>query len=921
MNLREDFLKYFDRKGHLICASVPLVPENDPTLLFTSAGMVPFKPYFLGDKKGIARATSCQKCFRTTDIDRVGATIRHLTFFEMLGNFSFADYFKEDAVHFCWDFLTRVAGLDPRRLHPTVFKEDSEAAEIWRKQGIVNPVALLGEDSNFWAMGPTGPCGPCSEIYYDLGPERSCGKPGCSVGCDCDRYLELWNLVFMQFERLEGGALKPLPFKNIDTGMGLERISMVVQGAQSPFETDLLLPIAHKAAGILPTAIPPIGEGSVKAAEDRAAYRIVSDHTRAAVMLASEGIIPSNVERGYVLRRLIRRAARYGRLLGSREPFLHRLVPAVLDVYAAHYPALAAARGQVEQTLLAEEERFLETLEKGEKELSLLLSRKNKLLPGEEAFKLYDTFGFPLELTREIAEREGVSIDEDAFLRAQESAAATARAGWKGSGERPVVQYEKLLQKHPGLKSEFVGYHKLHHETRVILLIRYGSSAGDPVEEVQELLPGDEGELVLLQTPFYAESGGQTGDAGAIIDDVDEKKEMARVHDVQRPHPALIVHRVTAERSIKLNAKVRAHVDGERRRKTAYHHTATHLLNAALHRVLGDSVRQAGSMVSPERLRFDFTHSKPLTREQLSEVERIVRESIGMDLPVHVQERPAEDAKALRPITLLGENYGTKPRFVLINAKGWTDPLDRFSLELCGGTHVERTGEILDFKITKEGAVAAGIRRIEAVAGPALEHLQRLEEERARRSLREALRVYIELTSTIQTVTGRPYRNVVQNVADADHSPIEDVRRSLSALKELEKTLKADLDGHKHAQLSQQAKLGQVVLQVGGIKLSVQKFAQAEVQTLRGISDQVKRELGTGVVFLGTSEDNKLSFVVTVTQDLVDKGIDASRIAREVALLQNGRGGGRKDFAQGGGPDTDWELVVNKVKELVAQAG
>ncbi|MFA6029197.1 MAG: alanine--tRNA ligase [Elusimicrobiota bacterium] len=913
-DLRDGFLKYFDRKGHLICASVPLIPEGDPTLLFTSAGMVPFKPYFLGMKKGISRATSCQKCFRTTDIDRVGTTIRHLTFFEMLGNFSFADYFKADAVHFAWDFLTGTVGLDPRRLYPTVFKDDAEAEEIWKKQGVSNPITRLGEDSNFWAMGPTGPCGPCSEIYYDLGPEWSCGKPGCTVGCDCDRYLEVWNLVFMQYERLEGGTLKSLPFKNIDTGMGLERLSMIVQGKPSPFETDLLAPIAAAASSVLSTPLPGEKESSAAAAEARTAYRIVSDHIRSAAMLASEGVIPSNVERGYVLRRLIRRAARYGRLLGAKEPFLHALVPSVLSVYAHPYPALFAAKGQVEQTLLAEEQRFLETLEKGERELATILEAHPKTLPGETAFKLYDTFGFPLELTREIASRRGVSVEEEGFAKAQEAAADTARAGWKGSGERPTVHYDKLLQKHPGLKSEFIGYHKTSHETRVILILRYGSSG---VEEAEELKPGDEGEVVLLQTPFYAESGGQVGDQGVLLDDVDEKKQFALVHDVQKPHPHLLTHRVTAQRPLKLHAKVRAVVDAERRRKTAYHHTATHLLNEALHRVLGGNVRQAGSMVAPDRLRFDFTHPKPMSEEQVAEVEKIVNEAIARDLPVEVEERAAEEAKALKALTLLGENYGARPRFVLIGPKGFRDPLDRYSLELCGGTHVERTGEIQDFKIVKESAVAAGIRRIEAVAGPALEHLQRIEEEKTRQGLRDAIQRYIEVTSKIQSVTGKPYRDVVKNIPDADTGPLEEVRKSLGALRELEKILRADLDSHKQSKLSQQAKMGQVVLQVGAVKLSVQKFAQAEIQTLRGIADQIKRELGTGVVLLATSEEHKLSFVLSVTQDLVDKGIDASKIAREIAVITKGRAGGRKDFAQGGGPDADWEEIVNKVKELV----
>ncbi|MEK7747164.1 MAG: alanine--tRNA ligase, partial [Elusimicrobiota bacterium] len=670
------------------------------------------KPYFLGIKKGLSRVTSCQKCFRTTDIDRVGETLRHLTFFEMLGNFSFGDYFKEDAISFCWDFLTRVAGLDPKRLHPTVFLEDEEASALWRKQAVPNPVVRLGADSNFWAMGPTGPCGPCSEVYYDLGPDRGCAKASCAVGCDCDRYLEIWNLVFMQYERVEGGALKPLPFKNIDTGMGLERLAMLVEGKESPFETSLFEPILHRCMELLPSG--PEGPEAVSA------RRIVADHLRGAVMLASEGLIPSNVERGYVLRRLIRRASRYGRLLGAREPFLHALSSAVFDLYARPYPELKNGRAQVEQTLQAEEERFLETLEKGERELSELLAPGPKVLSGAQAFKLHDTFGFPLELTREIAGRRGVSVDEEGFAKAQASAAVTARAGWKGSGETATARYDAALAAHPGMSTEFLGYSKTRFATRISLILRPGQAPG---AEEGELRPGDEGEVVLAKTPFYPEGGGQVGDRGLILDDVNEKKVLAEVLDTHRPRPDLIVHRVTAKVTLRANMPVMAVVDAERRRTTAFHHTATHLLNEALRRVLGPSVRQAGSLVAPDRLRFDFTWAKPLTPEQTAEVERIANEAIAADLPVSPQERPAAEAKTLKPITLLGENYGAKPRFLLIGAKAWDDPMDRFSLELCGGTHVSRTGEIKCLRIIKESAVAAGIRRIEAVAGPALEQL------------------------------------------------------------------------------------------------------------------------------------------------------------------------------------------------------
>jgi len=914
-DIRETFLSYFDRKGHHIHASSPLIPEGDPTLLFTAAGMVPFKPYFLGVKKGTDRATSCQKCFRTSDIDRVGATIRHLTFFEMLGNFSFGDYFKQDAVHFAWDFLTNVAGLDPQRLYPTVFQDDAEAEDAWKKAGAVHPAARLGAETNFWAMGPTGPCGPCSEIYYDLGPEFGAGSDDV-VGGEGDRYIELWNLVFMQSDRQPDGSLKPLPARNIDTGMGLERITMVLEGKPSPFRTALFEPIRAAALGRLD-----VPEGANPDVETAA--RIISDHTRAAVMLAAEGIIPSNVERGYVLRRLIRRAARYGRLLGAKEPFLHALVGPALEIFQKAYPELKDARSQIQDTLRAEEERFLDTLEKGERTLRELLDAKPRVLAGPDAFKLYDTYGFPLELTREICSRSGVSVDEEGFKSSQTSAVETARAGWKGSGEALKSDYESIAQENPGMRSEFVGHRKLSTDTQVAWVIRIRAVSGGEAKDSgagQSLEPGDEGEIILTRTPFYPEGGGQVGDTGVLVDEVTEKL-LAVVRDTQRPHPDLIVHRVTAHKVIRPHMRLRAEVDAHRRQTTACHHTATHLLNAALRAVLGPSVRQAGSWVSPDHLRFDFTHPKALSPEQLAEVEKRVNQAIRDDLPVATQELPAAETERLKPVTLLGEKYGDKPRFVLIGRKGFSDPLDRHSLELCGGTHVGSTSEVQSFRIVKEGSVAAGIRRIEAVAGAAIENLRQAEEVKLREQLTEAIKRYIIITSKIQSVSGKPFRDVVRGIPDPETAPIDELRRALDRMNELEKKLRAQLDGMKRESLFQQAKMGQVVLEVRGVKLSVQRFEQAEVQTLRSLADQVKRDMGTGIVFLGSEDEGRLSFVVGVTKDLVEKGFDASAIARAVAQLQNGKAGGRKDFAQGGGPDANWESLVNRVKELVSSTG
>jgi alanyl-tRNA synthetase len=906
--LRQNFLDYFDHKGHHVHASTPLIPKDDPTLLFTAAGMVPFKPYFLRTKTGTDRATSCQKCFRTTDIDRVGQTLRHLTFFEMLGNFSFGDYFKEDAIHFAWDFLTNKVGLDPKRLHATVFNEDDEAEALWKKMPLKNPIARLGADTNFWAMGATGPCGPCSEIYYDLGPQVGSG-PEDFLGGDGDRYLEIWNLVFMQSDRQEDGSLKDLPAKNIDTGMGLDRLSLVAEGKTSPFHTSLLDPLRQEAAQILGVAAPSadIGLGK-KESEAAMAYAIISDHLRGSAMLITEGIIPSNVERGYVLRRLIRRAARYGRLLGAKDPFLHKLTPTVLDIFGETYPELGQARSQIEDTLKAEEERFLETLEKGEHELSRLLAKKPKTLAGAEAFKLYDTFGFPLELTRELCAGQGVAIDEEGFSEAQGKAVETARSGWKGSGQTSKAQYEKLIG--DGLKSRFVGYEKDVVPTKILALLKDGNI-------VQELMPGDEGEALLLQSPFYPEGGGQVGDAGQFLDDV-EDVQIAEVLDTQKPHPDLIMHRLRALKKLYPTRPLRASIDKEKRRTTAYHHTATHLLNQALQQVLGDGIRQAGSLVAPSRLRFDFTHGKPLSKSELQQIEKIVNQAISDGIPVHAQERAASDIAAFGATTLLGEDYGAQPRFLLIGAGGWEQPKERFSLELCGGTHVANTAEIQSFKIVKESSVASGIRRIEAVAGPALEDLKRREEEASREKLRDLIKDFVITTSKIQSVTGKPYTQLVNDMPDADSAPIAEIQAAITKMQEVDKKVHTELANHKRDKLMEQAKLGQVLLEVGEAKLSVQKFSQVEVQSLRKISDQTKRDLGSGVVFLGAVDNDKLSFVVAVTQDLVDKGVDASKIAKAISVIQKGRGGGRKDFAQGGGPDTDWETLVKTVKDFLS---
>ena len=912
--LRDLFLKFFDRRGHTIRASTAIVPKGDPTLLFNSAGMVPFKPYFLGLKTGLSRAASCQKCFRTTDIDRVGTTIRHLTFFEMLGNFSFGDYFKADAIHWAWEFLAKEAGLDPKRLYPTIFKDDEEAMGLWKKENTPNATIRLGEETNFWNMGPTGPCGPCSEIYYDMGPSLSCGKPDCAPGCDCDRYIEIWNLVFTQFDRQPDNSLNPLPKKNIDTGMGLERLALAVQGKKSPFETDLFWPIMEKAAGI-------IGKLPGSSPETKMAFRIIGDHTRAASVLASEGIIPSNVERGYVLRRLIRRAVRYGQLLGHKKPFLHSLVPSVIETLGSAYPEIAKTRSQIEQTLKAEEERFLDTLDRGERELDEILASKPKALSGEQAFKLYDTFGFPFELTKEICAQRGVPVEEAGFAEAQKKAAEIARAGWKGSGEVPKTYYAAITSEFPQLRVEFRGYQSLNLDTIIEVVIgpNMGGLAGavsysnDP--KYGELRAGDKGEVILRQTPFYPEGGGQIGDAGWLLDDTGKK--IAEVHDTQKPNPNLITHIVTAIGTITPRMKVKAQVDAERRRRTMYHHTATHLLNAALRHLFGTSVRQAGSLVDPDHLRFDFTYPRAMTDQEIVKVEASVNGAIQSDYPVEPEEHPAAEVEKLGAVTLLGEDYGQNPRFLLIGPQGWKAPMERYSLELCGGTHVHHTGEIGRFKIVKESSVAAGIRRIDAVAGPALEELEREQENETREALKLAVQRFVRLSSEIRGYTGKPYHAVPIKLADFEKSPIEDVRQSLQILKESEKAIKTTLASLKENAASKQAASGKIVREIGGVKLCAQKLKDAAPASLRNIADQIKQELVSGVAFIGSGAEGKLSFVVVVTKDLVAKGVDASALAKEAAALIGGKAGGRSDFAQGGGPDGNWEELVRKVGKAI----
>ncbi|MBI5744438.1 MAG: alanine--tRNA ligase [Elusimicrobia bacterium] len=856
--IRKSFLDFFARNGHPVIKSSPLIPEGDPTLLFTSAGMVQFKPYYLGLKTDMKRAASCQKSFRTTDIDNVGKTIRHLTFFEMLGNFSFGDYFKKESIAWGWEFLTKDMGLDPKRLYPSIYKggvapKDEEARGIWEAilpRELHSHIIELGDKDNFWAMGDTGPSGPCSEIYWDRGEKydhKGCAGPG---ACSCDRYIEIWNHVFTQFDKQPGGVYNPLPKKNIDTGMGLERLTFVVEGKESPFETSLFYPVIESASQLLKA-------GYAASPENTSAYRIIAEHLRASSFLISEGIIPSNEGRGYVLRRLIRRASRYGRMLGAKDPFLHKLTPSVFGVFKGVYPEVEAAAKQINETLKFEEQGFIETLGTGEKFLSDLLEKFPRGIPGAEAFSLYETYGFPFELTRELAEKKGVPVDEKGFNEARKAAQGVAKAGWKDSGEKNAFIFQTAEEKLPA--TVFKGYDVTETQSSVLALL------DDKGHMVEKLAAGAEGYAVLDATPFYAQSGGQTGDTGSLIF---EGSELAAVTDTQKPVAKVYFHSIKAKAALKAGMKVTARVSGDRYR-TACNHTATHVINAALKAVFGDTTRQAGSEVDPVRFRFDYTINKAPTKEELARIEEIASAAVRENYGVHKALRPLADAAKFGATTLLGEKYADPARFILINRGGFETAKDRYSLELCGGTHIDRTGELLVIKILKDSSVSRGVRRIEGVAGPAaVSYLSEL--------AKVAEAVALRLSVPPQEAPAR-VDQLLQNLKDLKSGKAKTAQAASPA--EGRKLLTEGIDG-------------------SGSSFLVYDAGALEMKDLRGLSDQIKKDLKSTLLFIYSRAEGKFAFIVTHTGDVK---ADASAIAKHVAGVVNGSGGGRKDFAQGGG--------------------
>ena len=856
--IRKSFLDFFAKNGHPVVKSSPLIPEGDPTLLFTSAGMVQFKPYYLGLKTDLKRAVSCQKSFRTTDIDNVGRTIRHLTFFEMLGNFSFGDYFKKESLVWGWEFFIKEMGLPADRLYPSIYgggvaPRDEEARAIWEKilpKKLHSHILELGDKDNFWAMGDTGPSGPCSEVYWDRGAQYD--HPGCAGpgACSCDRYIEIWNHVFTQFDKQADGTFKPLPRKNIDTGMGLERLTFVVEGKESPFETTLFYPIIEAASNLLKTEY-------TASDESVSAFRIISEHLRAASFLISEGVIPSNEGRGYVLRRLIRRASRYGRIMGAKDPFLHKLTPAVFGIFKGVYPEVEAAARQIGETLRFEEQGFIETLETGEKFLSDLLAKYPAGIPGKEAFSLYETYGFPLELTRELALKKGVPVDEKGFDAARRAAQDTAKAGWKDSGQKSTFMFQTAEEKLPA--TVFTGYESVEGEASIIALL---DPAGKPVES---LAADSAGYAVLDSTPFYAQSGGQEGDTGALFFG---GKELASVTDTQKPVEKVYFHAVRVQAPLKVGMRVSARVSGDRYR-TSCNHTATHVINAALKQVFGETTRQAGSEVDPAKFRFDYTVAKAPTKEELARIEEIANSAVREDYRVSKAERPLADAAKFGATTLLGEHYKDPARFVLINRGGFDAAKDRYSLELCGGTHIDRTGELLVIKILKESSVARGVRRIEGVAGPA------------------AVAYLSGLAKVAETLSAR-----------LSVPPLElpvRVEQLLQSIKELK-------SGKAKALPAASVKEGRRVLAEGidcsGSSFVLYDAGTMEMKELRGLSDEIKKDLKSSLLFIYSKAEDKFSFIITHTGDVK---VDASAIAKSVAAVVNGSGGGRKDFAQGGG--------------------
>jgi alanyl-tRNA synthetase len=859
--LRQMFLDFFESKGHLVMKSFSLIPQNDKSLLLINAGMAPLKPYFTGAEiPPCKRVATCQKCIRTGDIENVGKTARHGTFFEMLGNFSFGDYFKHEAIAWSWEFLTEVVGLDPDRLYPSVYLEDDEAFDIWNKEIGIAPERIyrFGKEDNFWEHG-AGPCGPCSEVYYDRGEKYGCGKPDCTVGCDCDRYIEIWNNVFTQFENDGNGHYETLKNKNIDTGMGLERLAVVVQDVDSIFDVDTICALREKVCEIA-------GKKYHENEKDDISIRLITDHMRSATFMISDGIMPTNEGRGYVLRRLIRRAARHGRLLGIEGEFLAKLSETVIEGSKDGYPELEEKKDFILKVLTNEENQFGKTIDQGLKILSELeagMQEKGvKILDGQDAFRLYDTYGFPMDLTKEILEEKGYQIDEEGFakeMEEQRTRARTRRETTNYMGADATV-YDQI---DPAITTEFDGYDKLALESEILVLTT-------EEELTDSLMEGQKGTVITRVTPFYGTMGGQQGDTGIIrnADGTFQVEETIHLRGGKVGHTGVMVSGM-----LKTGDEVTLAVDEEKRLDTAKNHSATHLLQKALKTVLGSHVEQKGSLVTPGRLRFDFAHFQAMSQEELSQVEILVNEEIQANLPVDTQVMSLEEAKKSGAMALFGEKYSDEVRVV---------SMGDFSKELCGGTHVKNTGVISLFKIVSESGIAAGVRRIEALTGKGvLAYYKELEER-----LNEA--AHLLKTSPAEL-----------------SDKISHLQAELKALHSENESLKS-----KMAQNS----LGDVmdkVTEIKGVKVLASSLADVDMNGLRDLGDQLKEKLGEGVVVLISSTGGKVNMMATATKGALDKGVHAGNLIKAVAACVGGGGGGRPQMAQAGGKD------VSKIPEAL----
>ncbi len=875
--LRELFLKYFTDREHKLVRSAPLIPAEDPTLLFTNAGMVQFKDVFVGkDIRPYSRATSCQKCLRVSgkhnDLEQVGHTLRHNTFFEMLGNFSFGDYFKEQAIEFAWEFMMQVANVPAERLWISVYEKDDEARRFWEAIGVsADRIVGLGEKDNFWSMGDVGPCGPCSEIYYDFGADVGCGRSECAPGCDCDRFSEIWNLVFMQFDRGPDGTLNPLPAPSVDTGMGLERLACICQRKTSIFDTDLFVPIQRALSELCEAPVTSEGHEGI-------AFRAISDHIRSHCFLLADGIMPANDGRGYVLRRLIRRAARFGQTLGLHEPFLYKLAAEVISQMGRAYPELQAQEEMITKVVKSEEERFQNTLNRAMPHVLEYVEEVKQaggaVLDGERVFSFYDTFGFPLDLVRDIARENGLTVDEEGFQREMLGQKERARIATSGRFEKEAedASHSDLSQ------SRFEGYQSLDiGECRVESIM---SGLGG-------ITAGNEVRVVLDRTPFYAESGGQVSDTGKIVSE-DAYVQVTSVHKTAR---GAIIHRGVLTGEMRAGHSVRCQVDHQRRQANARSHTATHLLHHALRSILGQHVKQSGSLVEPDRLRFDFTHFGPVSERELSMIESQVNEKIRDDVLVSAQTMSFDEAVDRGALAFFGDKYGDRVRMVRIGEESDKEADKESSKELCGGAHVERTGEIGLFRILSAGSISSGVRRIEALTGEkALEYdNQRLRE--------------------------------LKEVSELLKAPLDNVSDKARALLEENKSLRRDLSEAEGRAIG--AKVNELLLKaelIGGIKLVIDDLGHERVDYLRRVSDVVKEKCTHTVAVLGALDGKRALLICIVTDDLTNR-LDASHIIGKVSAIIGGGGGGRRDFAQAGGsrPERLGE-ALSQAKDVISEA-